>query len=332
MVELPTNPTTCFDNTRVSAYKVCPRSYFIRHVLHWSGQGTVLALVFGQAWHDAQDIVWGQAQNKTLVKNPANLAELAYESFTMTWENHGLKVDMSYDDMERIAPRTPAVAREMLYEYAQARWRMLQASEVFAIERPFAVPLPGVDGVWYIGRLDKGVVYNGQRLILEHKTTTAYAVNGNFRPDYVECWDVSSQVKGYQFGGSLHFGEIDSVWVDAALVHKKVHDAFKFIPIKHGYPILQEWVVSTVGWVSDIIRETAEYEKLGYLKPGMFKKNEESCYGKYGTCPFINICRTVPDPSQLLEPPGFDVVKWEPFSVLGLDRLVKEIKDGTHED
>lgn len=325
-MSLPTNDTTCFDNTRVSAYKVCPRSYFIRHVLHWSSRGTGLALIFGQAWHNAQDMVWGQAQNKDVVKTPADLAELSYLDFCMTWEAEGQSLDMSYDDMERISPRTPPIAREMLYEYCTQRWQMLQRAEVFAIERPFAVPLPQMTGVWYIGRLDKGVKLNGQRLILEHKTTTAYATSGNFRGDYTESWDFSSQVKGYQYGGSLTFGEIDAVWIDAALVHKKVHGAFKFIPVKHGYPILEEWVISTVGWVNQIMEETAKYEQLGRLKPGMFKKNEESCYGKYGACPFIDICRVVPDPSQLKEPPpGFESQKWEPFSVLGLDKLVKEI-------
>jgi hypothetical protein len=177
--------------------------------------------------------------------------------------------------------------------------------------------------------LDKAVGWNGQNLILEHKTTTAYATIGNFRTDYLDSWFMSSQIKGYQFGGSLYYESIDGVWVDAALVHKKIHDAFKFIPISHNFTLLEEWLSGTRAWVQQISDEEERYAAEGKLLPGMFKKNEESCFGKYGPCPFIDICRTQADPSRLeAPPPGFVYDKWEPFSVLGLDKLV-ETSDAT---
>lgn len=317
---LPQSKNKCYDNTRISAYKVCARSYFLRHLMHWRPQGTGIALIFGLSWHDAQDIVWGYAQKF----NQPDLAQIAYAGFLKTWEENNMPASIPLEMEAKYAPRTPSVAYEMLYEYTSKRWKMLQESKIVAIEQPFAVPMPGLPGHWYIGRLDKCIEFNSQRLIIEHKTTTAYATIGNFRTDYVDSWFMSAQVKGYQFGGNLFYGNVHAVWVDAALVHKKIHDAFKLIPVAHNFPLLEEWITGTREWIRQISAEEDAFREKGELTPGMFKKNEESCFGKYGPCPFIDICRTVPDPSKLEGvPPGFIEEPWEPFSILGLDKLVE---------
>lgn len=313
----------CYDNTKVSAYKTCPRSYFIRHILGWRAEGISYALIFGLSWHDGQDILWRHAKKF----NNGDIADLAFEAFKITWEENGLPVDIPLEQQERFLPRTPSIAKEMYYEYACARRHMLDECEILGIEQPFAVPIPGLDGHWYIGRLDKAVRYNNQKLVLEHKTTTAYATQGNFRSDYVESWFMSSQVKGYEFGGNLFYNKVDGVWVDAALVHKKVHDAFKFIPVSHSFPLLNEWVQGTTAWIKQISAEEEAYKQSEKLEPGMFKKNEESCFGKYGSCPFLDICRSVANPELLDEPPGgFVYEPWEPFSILKLDQLVEKSK------
>jgi hypothetical protein len=322
MTTLPTEAQKrkCYDNTRISDYKTCPRYFFIRHELGWRPAGTGIALIFGLSWHDGQDIVWGQAKNYS----QGDLAELAHLSFVATWQEQGLPADIPLEQQSYYAPRTPEIAREMYYNYISKRWRMLQECEVFAIEQPFAVPIPESDH-WYIGRLDKGVRYNAQKLVLEHKSTTAYSIEKSFRPDYVDSWYMSAQVKGYQFGATLFFGDLDGVWVDAALVHKKVHDAFKFIPVAHSYTLLKEWLDGTISWIAQIAAEQDAFRAAGELAPGMFKKNEESCYGKYGACPFIDICRSIADPSKLTEPPpGFVHEVWEPFDILGLNKIVEE--------
>jgi len=334
MILFPQTDNKCYDNTRISQYKTCPRSYFIRHVLGWRSEGTGLALIFGLSWHDAQDIVWGQAKKNNPFTDkphdPSSLAEFAFLNFQQTWEENGMPANPSFDWNNQYAPRTPSIAREMLHAYTTARWNMLQEAVVFAIEQPFAVPIPGMPGHWYIGRLDKGVEFNSQRLILEHKTTTAYATIGNFRTDYVDSWYMSSQVKGYEFGGNLFYGDVNAVWVDAALVHKKIHDAFKFIPVAHSFPLVEEWLLGTKKWIAEISEEEENYRAKGSLDPTMFKKNEESCFGKYGPCPYIDICRSVADPSALDSVPGGYVYeKWEPFSILGLDKMVKETENGT---
>ncbi len=323
MSDLPTTDqrAKCYDNTRISGYKTCPRLYFIRHILGWRPVGTGIALIFGLSWHDAQDIVWGHAHKFKM----SDLAELASMSFNKTWEENNLPVDIPLESEGYYLPRTPSIAREMLHQYCYTRERMLLGAQVVAIEQPFAVPMPDMPGHWYIGRLDKVVDYNGQRLVLEHKTTTAYATLGNFRTDWVDSWFMSAQVKGYQFGAGLYYGNVNAVWVDGALVHKKVHDAFKFVPVAHNFILLKEWIEGTKTWIKQISDEEETYKREGKLIPGLFKKNDESCFGKYGACAFIDICRSLADPSELEEPPaGFVHEPWEPFSILGLEKLVAE--------
>jgi hypothetical protein len=290
----------------------------LRHKMGWKPTGTGDALVFGSAWHDAQDVVWGGAKQF----NQGDLLELSFLAFQETWaEEYGMPLNPTLEQQQRLGARTPMIAKEMLFNYIEHRWTMMQRAQVVAIEQPFAVPLPGVAGVWYVGRLDKVVDYNAQRLVLEHKSTTAYSIDYTFLADYVESWSVSPQVKGYQFGAGLFYGKIDAVWVDAALVHRKKHDGFKFIPISHNRSLLEEWVGGTVQWIKAIMAEEDHYEHVG-LSPDVFRKNEESCFGKYGHCQFLDICRSCPDPTALPGvPPGYEVEFWEPFDVLGLDKL-----------
>jgi hypothetical protein len=47
-----------YDNTRISSFRNCARSFYYRHVLDMSGDGTSRALLFGGSWHAAMDKIW----------------------------------------------------------------------------------------------------------------------------------------------------------------------------------------------------------------------------------------------------------------------------------
>ena len=296
----------------LSGYKNCPTFYQLRHVKGWRGQGTALPLIFGLCWHDAMDVVWTQAKNF----NQTELSQLAQLKFKETWVANGLPEELTPEQIENFGFRIPPVAGEMLFHYIEQRWKMLQACELVACEQPFAVPIPGMPDAWYIGRLDKVIHYNGELLIIEHKTTSEYKKDGGFKTTYLESWYSEAQVKGYQFGGSLFFSGAKQVWVDCALVHKTVHDKFRFVPVEHPFPILEEWIKDSVEWITRVQQDTAR---------AYFPKNENSCVGKYGPCPMLSICRTTNSPGQLDEPPeGYIVDRWSPFDILGLEKLLNK--------
>lgn len=310
-----------FDNTRISTYKSCPRKYLLRHILHWTpdyGDKKAPALVFGSAWHEGMDAIWGSQGHPADVK-----VALAVEAFLQSWENDEYPRQPTLEESQELKARTPGIAHEMFHNYVAQRSKMLEECTVLGIEQPVAMPFPDLKDTWYIGKLDKVFEWNGVH-VGEHKTTTAYAIKGQFQPDWTDSWSSASQVKGYQMVGTLYYPTLQDVWVDGALVHLKVHDAFKFIPVAHSLPLLEEWITDTRKWISQIQVETEEYLNEGNLSKGTFRRNEDNCFEKYGRCPFLNICSTCADPTRLRQVPmGYKVEKWEPFDELGIDRLVK---------
>ena len=319
-----TTRSSFYDNTILSDYKSCPRKYFIRHKLGWRSEGTALPLIFGLSWHAGMDVVWQHSQRL----DKRTCADTAMAAFLETWEADGMPADLDVQQLENWAPRVPSVAHEMYVNYIEKRWPMLRDAELLACEQPFAVPVPAMEDVWYVGRLDKVVQFNGQRLVVEHKTTTEYKKDGGFKTDYIEGWYMDSQVKGYQFGGRLFFDGLDGVWVDSALVHKTVHDAFRFVPVAHNNGLLLEWLADTREWIRRVQADSARFAADGKLSEGTFPKNEGYCYGKFGRCPYLDICRTVADPSQEEIPSGYIEEFWSPFDVLGLDKLITGESNG----
>lgn len=309
------------DNTRIGTYKDCPRRFFLRHVLHWRSDGTAITLAFGQAWHSAMDVVWTYAK----VAPQDELPDLAMAKFYETWEEQGFQSDLDTDQIRALEPRTPGIAHEMLAQYTNNRWNMLQSATLIQAEQPFAVPLPNLNHSWYVGRLDKVIEYNGNTIALEHKTTALYSKTSGFQPNYIEGWFTDAQVKGYIFGGGLWYPGLKQVWVDAALVHKTRHDEFRFIPIAHSFDIIKEFLDDAEEWVTRMTRDEDWWNREGQLLPGMFPKNENQCQGKYGNCAFIDVCRTQSPKSyhkDTVPPHGYIVEEWKPFETLGLEKII----------
>lgn len=311
-----------FDNTMISAYRECPRKFFFRHIDYWAPDGGVaIELVFGLSWHAAMDVVWGGG-------SVANAAK----RFIETWMENNLPepIPSNYDKINQIDDRrTPWVALEMLEEYAKQRATFIQDCTSIEMERPFAVPL-GIEykgrKVFYIGRLDKVVQHKVQgRLIIEHKTTAWYAKEGGFRSDYLESWSPNSQIDGYIFAGNSLYDGVKGVWVDAALAHKTVHDKFRFIPCDRQFAMMDDWLNDTRTWVNRILEDTEKHNE-GQLS---FPKNTSNCYMYMRPCSFKPICKFVANPQQVSfdkPPAGYKIEKWEPFELLGVDKILEDIK------
>src|SRR4030095_813518 len=105
--------------------------------------------------------------------------------------------------------------------------------------------------------------------------------DGFFRGDFLDSFSPNSQVDGYQYAaGPLYEGKLKSIWIDAALVHKTVHDGFKFIPIDRAGLALDAWLYEVDEWIYQIEGHT---EALTYPEviegPVMkaFPRNTSSC-------------------------------------------------------
>lgn len=333
-----------FDNTRLSDHRGCNRYFYLRHELGWSTKGIRLPLAFGGAWHDAMDAVWEAVCFEKLTDIEAVVAK-GYAGFLSGWKGeNGLREDYEMDptEIQSAEPRTTSIAHEMLINYVAQRLPFLQEIELLHIELPFAVPLvPDREDFFYVGRIDKVFKKDGDIWVGEHKTSSMYAKSGYFRTNVLESYSPNSQIDGYVYSLQMMLQQpVRGVMVDLALVHKTVHEGFRFVPVMRTGSPLNAWLYEAQTEAMRIFDGLSRLEgadpqvrqDLGFLPA--FPKNTNNCQGKYGPCVYKDICQFSDDPvNQILEadgvPQGFEHNIWEPFEFNKLSELgLKGERDG----
>lgn len=317
-----------YDNTRLSDHRRCNRYFFWRHRANLVPVGTGLALVFGQCWHLAMERLWPDV-NAGLPDKEVLLR--AAKAFIDGWTEHNLPVDPTPEEADNMSPRTVATAVAMLEHYIAQRKAFIKNCKLISIERPFAVPIdPNDPTLLYVGRKDKVVCDDrGKILPVEHKTTTAYLKDGGFKRSFTDSFSPNSQVDGYIHAQIMESGpeNVRGLYVDAALVHEKVHDKFMMIPVTRMGEMLDAWLYETH---TEISRIEANDLALAEVKPSdpymaAFGKNTSACQD-YGGCAYVNLCKGVTNPAKYLAadapvPSGYKRSAWEPFSVLKLEQI-----------
>jgi hypothetical protein len=312
-----------YDNTRVSSFRECPRKFFYRHVQHWVPDTTGAPLVFGSSWHEAMDVVWQRLSSGSNL-DTNELAIEALRAFIDHWVSEGLPSldEMGPEEIDRLGFRNPATAHEMLIHYIDERRSLLEGSEfeLISFEEPFAVPLdPEDDSLLYVGRLDKVFKLKGRHYVGEHKTTAWYKKDGGFRYEFLDSFSPNSQIDGYLFAARMLYGKsLKGVWIDAALVHKTVHDAFKIIPIERLTAQLDSWLWETKYWIQQIDANKEADLSGDYM--AAYPKNTQAC-SNYGGCPYLDLCKMWSNPSEKETPQGFRYDPWDPFDKLQLEKL-----------
>lgn len=319
-----------YDNTRLTDYKRCARYFMFRHELDWSvsarGGRKPLPLVFGGAWHSAQEIIWAEIGKKPR----GEVAKLAYMAFVEHWCQEGLPApsEIDYETEQEMSPRTPARAYEMILSYIDHRAPHAADFELISVEQPFAVPLdPNDDSLFYVGKIDKIVRRRGKILGIEHKTTTAYkkSTTSPFRSGFLDSFSPNAQIDGYLYALHMMFpGQVGGVWVDACLVHKQ-DEGFTFIPIERQLKHLDSWLWEVKWWIEQI-----EGQKALLRQPGVrdatylaaFPKNTNSCWDFGASCAYLDLCKAWPNPLGFEVPPGYEISHWDPLEhIKGLDQL-----------
>ncbi len=259
--------------------------------------------------------------------------EAAYQAFLTEWVAQGFPHpdDMSPDDFDQLSPRTPMTVLEMLHEYPDAREHLFRDSsfKLLDVEQPFIVPIdPENDKLWYCGRFDKLFEYRGQVIVGEHKTTATHAgtkkTKYTFKSNYIDSWSLSPQIAGYNFALRQLYGDRSGgVWVDCALVHKDTHDLFKFIPIEVKDTMLDSWLWNLQVWVDQIVANKGVLpERIDGDYLAAYPQNFHSCFEYNSACEFTDVCRMIPNPAKLTEPPmGFKEEFWSPFRILDLEKI-----------
>ena len=325
-------PDRFYDNTRLSAYKTCPRYFYFRHELDWTGEGTRYPLSWGGAWHEAMDHVW-TAMCEYKSTDLDRVADEAYQEFLSKWCEDGQTHpdDASLEQADAWKVHNPNYAADMLHEYVRARQGFFKRIKLLEVEKPFAVPLdPEQPDLFYVGRMDKVFEMDGDIYVAEHKTTSLYAKAGGFRVGFLDSFSPNSQIDGYLYAGHVEYGDrFKAVWIDAALKHKHVHDAFKFIPVERQFAQLDAWLWEAHYWVDQVERnrDAAELRDGPYM--AAWPKNTNSCVDFGQACQFQGLCKSFSNPAVAEKPMDMVVDHWSPFEELELNKIGLEKTDDT---
>ena len=313
-----------FDNSTLDSMRVCPRRYYYSKIRRWKADRSAIALVFGSAWHAAMDYLWA---------NPSASAKKVFEEgFLKEWNKSEFSETEDFD----LFPRTPQRAFEMISKYIERYQSWLENNiKVEAIEKAFIVPLSeNHQNLFYIGKWDKLYKQGNFYHIVDHKTTSSFANT------WLNSWSPNGQVDGYLYAGHMEYGDMfKSVMIDGALVSKTQID-FRRVPIERQIDMLDNWKWEVLDLIEQImyyeerlIEERSLEKESRFLRA--FPKCTTSCTSYYGMCPYVDLCKYVPNPESYKGddvPEGFALDTWRPFDIAMTPEGSFEVKPCDHGD
>ena len=313
-----------FDNSTLDSMRVCPRRYYYSKVRRWKADRNALPLVFGSSWHASMDYLWAHPT--------AKVEKVFEEGFLKEWN----KSEFADSDLFDTFPRTPARAFDMLKKYIERYQSWLENNiKVIEIEKAFIVPLSeSHQELFYIGKWDKLYKEGNFYHIVDHKTSSSFANT------WLNSWSPNGQVDGYLYAGHMEYGDLfKSVMIDGALVSKTTID-FRRVPIERQIDMLDNWKWEVLDLIEQIIyyedrlveiRASGDTEKFLHT----FPKCTTSCTSYYGTCPYMDLCKFVPNPEVYENsdmPEGFIEDNWKPFNINMTPEGMFEISPCEHGD
>ena len=311
------------DITKLSVYRMCPRRYFYRHVLGWTTTGQNHNLVFGIAWHVAQEYLLNNGYTEKGVTG-------AYDAFLEEYR----KVFDDSTDLD-YAPKSPGNALVALMEYV----RHYKGDSFKVIQ----TELSGIVPVWddevfgnMAFKIDGLVEDDNGVWILEHKTTSSK----NLGPTYIKQWSTSFQVQLYIYAARFILNRDDDPKVVGARVNAvgfgKSANKFERIKVRKSTADTVAFLTSLSYYLSalktDMTMLTEDFDSMKAEEAMyIFPCNVKGCVSYFRLCPYQAFCDGWPNPLQKLHlmPAEMVVKHWNP---LADDVRAKEFIDITKRD
>lgn len=308
-MEIPSHPThSVIDSTKLKAFMTCPRRFMWEYVFGWriEGSGNSIHLVFGQAWHEAMEILLNRMREDGKYSEDA-VAE-AHCALTDKYREYFTEdMDFSY------APKDPGSGLVALKQYIARYIADPHDFDVLKTEIAGTVPIADNRSVHF--KIDAICKDRQDRLFaLEHKTT------GAMTAAWPDQWPLSVQVNTY-IHALYCMAEDEQVYgaqINGAVLRKKGHDFIR-VPVRRTPENMEGYLQNVNQWMDQI-----EYnmDLLRDAKPDdtvmlAFPMNTESCH-KYNTkCPYHDFCVACPNPLRYIgdgeqTQPGFEIDFWDP--------------------
>lgn len=306
------------DATKLTEFQECPRKYFYKYVLGWKPEIPNNHLVFGTAWHKAQEYLLTHDYSvQSVIKG--------HEEFLKEYRK---ELGPETDNM--FTPKTPDNALVVLNAYAKKYGGELEKWEPLYTEIAGKINLSD-DQVLHF-RMDSILRHRTKKTIksIEHKTgsstwnweiqwplsnqngTYSHVLNCLFSPDEVE---------GIVFRGTIFIKNASpKAWAQLAegspLTYKQPFDFIEY-PAKKSLDQMQTWLWNTLFWLDQLkwnfqlLSDAKEEDPVLYA----FPLNPTACTKYYG-CEFLDYCQAWQNPLQKChEPPlGFKEDHWNPMA------------------
>jgi hypothetical protein len=159
--------------------------------------------------------------------------------------------------------------------------------------------------VFWSGKIDRLVSFDGRKWIMDHKTTS---MGG---PTFYADFALSQQMVGYVWASREITKEPIAGAIIDALECRKITKTGKGVTFERQFYQYEEWHMDE--WYHDVHSQIGSF--VDQLVEGYFPKKTKWCMGKYGACPYHDVC-TLP-PSQrktLLNSSLFGPVTWSPLA------------------
>lgn len=156
----------------------------------------------------------------------------------------------------------------------------------------------------WTGRLDAIVSYDGQLLIMDHKTTSILG------PTFYDDFVIGSQMLGYTWAARKLGFDVKGLLLDVIGARKPTKSGVGNELQRQRYFYSQEHIDE---WEHDTF--TAITDFLEHLCRGYFKKSTKWCFGRYGRCQYWDVCTQIPTQREaMLQSDMYKNVTWSPLN------------------
>lgn len=303
---------TAFDSVSLGALKSCARYYQYSILEGWTPMSESAHLTFGLHYHKALEVYDHRRAEGQSYEDALDAAVEYCIKATIIRLPSGKWRPWQSDEPNKNRETLLRTVVWYLEEFKEdSATTIILANGKPAVELSFRFEVPvQIEGqsALLCGHLDRLVEFNGQKKVLDRKTTK-YSLSeewfARFNPD--------NQMSLYDLATEIVYGEqISGIIIDGAQVLVTLSRFRRGFTARHREE-KQEW-----------LQEACWYIKLAesFAKSGYWPKNDKACnlYMKAdgtGGCPFRPICSSAPTMREKLLQASFVRRTWDPLEVRG---------------
>jgi hypothetical protein len=298
MILEPHDTWKVLDPSKIQEGMSCERQFFYKYILGWRSTKPNNHLVFGKAWHKAQEhlLLNGYEDRHVLGAFTKFLDEYRKEFPEDTdMEFHPKSPENALKALGKYVERWPRDLAECDILYTEIGGSVMLTEDVMLYFRMDSI-LKDREGLMYFSREHK----TGSRISRQWSDQWLLKVQIGTYTHVMKCLFPPEEVKGVQVSGTFF---------------KKTKIDFERLPVWKTNDHMMVWMWNTLAWVDrlnhnlNVLGDCTEDDQVLMA----FPMNTENCT-KYFGCPYIDFCQAWPNPLRKCgEPPmGFHVDFWDP--------------------